>query len=201
MIGLSLLAAAAALTPQGFRAGPPNAPKRLVEYASLNCPHCARFSAFASDEIAARVGSGKLAFEFRPFLIFPHDVPATLIARCVPAAKRLGFIEDYYRNSAAVTARLSKASQDELKAANARGVPALNRALVALGGMKPIAARFGLTGAAVDRCVADPSDLVWLQKVQNAARTAGVTSTPTFEVNGRRVRLDSVEELRAALDR
>lgn len=203
MIAFVLAAAASVLathTPQGFRAGPAKAHKSLVEYASLHCPHCAHFSEFGSGEIAARVRSGKLRFEYRPFLIFPQDIPATLIARCVPAAKTFAFIADYHRESGAVTSRLRAASA-ELNAVRDQGMPALNRKMVETGGMKPIAARHGLPPAAVDRCVTDPKNLAWLEAAQEAARNAGVTGTPTFEFNGERVRLDTPEELKALLDR
>lgn len=193
-------AAAAAPAPSLVRVGVAKAPQTLVEYGSLHCPHCAHFAEQGLTEIAKRVRAGKLRFEFRPFLIFPQDIPATLIARCVPAPRRLAFIEDYYRNSGVVTERV-RASAAELNAVKEQGVPALNRRVVAVGQMKPIAARYGLTGAAVDQCVSDPKNMAWLEAAQNAAREAGVTGTPTFEVNGQRTRLADADDLRAALDR
>lgn len=202
MIALAFAAAAVATvtdTPQGFRTGPAKAPATLVEYASLNCPHCAHFSSFGTAEIMKRVRSGKLAFEYRPFLIFPQDVPATLIAKCVPASRRFAFIQDYYRNVDAVRQRLQAANRDELNAARDAGMPVLSRKLADVGQMKPIAARYGLTAAAVNQCVSDPKRLKWLETAQEAARAAGVTGTPTFELNGQRVQLDSLEDVQARL--
>lgn len=197
---LAGLAGAAASEPHLVLVGPAEAPTTLVEYGSLHCPHCAHFAEQGLPEIARRVRAGSLRFEFRPFLIFPQDIPATLIARCVPAPRRLAFIEDYYRNSAAVTEKV-RASASQLNAVKEQGVSALNKRVVAVGGMKPIAARHGLTGAAVDRCVTDPRTMAWLESAQASAQAAGVTGTPTFEVNGERVRLATADELRAALDR
>ena len=203
MIKLMAAAAAAlvaALTPTGFKAGKATAPVTLVEYGSLHCTHCAHFAEQGMPEIASRVRAGKLQFEFRPFLIFPQDIPATLIAKCVPAGQRLAFIEDYYRNSVAVTERV-RAAAGELNALREQGVPVLNRRVVAVGQMKPIAARHGLPAAAVDRCVSDARNMAWLENMQAQAKAAGVTGTPTFEVNGERMRLAGVDDLRAALDR
>ena len=203
MIKLLLAAAAAVLatsTPHGFRVGQPSAKQSLVEYGSLHCPHCGHFAAEAMPEVEKRVRAGTLKFEFRPFLIFPQDIPATLIAKCVPASRRFAFIEDYYRNSAAVTERV-RAAADQLNAARAQGVPALNRKVVAAGQMKPIAARHGLTPAAVDQCVSDSKNMAWLEAAQEAARAAGVTGTPTFELNGERRQFGGAEDLKAALGR
>jgi protein-disulfide isomerase len=203
MIKLLLAAVAsivATATPHGFKAGLASAPRTLVEYGSLHCPHCAHFAEEGLPEISRRVQSGKLQFEFRPFLIFPQDIPASLIAKCVPAPQRFAFIHDYYRNSAAVTDRV-RAAADELNAAQAQGVPALNRGVVAVGQMKPIAARHGLTPVAVDRCVSDPKNMAWLEAAQDAAVAAGVTGTPTFELNGQRMKFAGADDLRTALDR
>lgn len=203
MIKLMLAAAAAlvaTLTPTGFKVGQPTAPTTLVEYGSLHCPHCAAFAAAAMPEISSRVRAGRLQFEFRPFLIFPQDIPATLIARCVPAPRRIAFVEDYYRHSAAVSERM-RAAAGELNAMRDQGMPALNRKVAAVGQMKPIAARHGLAPAAVDKCVADPANMAWLEAAQQAARAAGVKGTPTFEVNGERMPIADVQALRAALDR
>ena len=202
MITLVLAAAAAVTvtdTPQGFRTGPAKAPATLVEYASLNCPHCAHFSSFGTREIMKRVGAGKLAFEYRPFLIFPQDVPATLIAKCVPAGRKFAFIQDYYGQVDAIRQRLQAANRDELNAARDAGMPVLSRKLADVGQMKPIAARHGLTAARVNQCVSDPKGLKWLETSQEAARAAGVTGTPTFELNERRVQLDTIEDVQAKL--
>lgn len=204
MIKLALLAAAvgvaATASPEGFQVGSKDAPTTLVEYGSLHCPHCAQFAEQGMPEIRKRVRAGQLRFEFRPFLIFPQDVPATLIARCVPPARRLGFVEDYYRNSAAVTQRV-RAAAGELNAMREQGLPALNRKVVAVGQMKAIAARHGLSYTAVDQCVSYPGNMKRLEAAQELARKAGVNGTPTFEVNGERRVIAGVEDLRTALNR
>ena len=43
-----------AATERGFRMGNPNAPVKLVEYASITCPHCAEFSAEGGGGAASR---------------------------------------------------------------------------------------------------------------------------------------------------
>lgn len=213
MLSLLILAAAAAprnwtqtvaATPAGWRAGNPAAPLKLVEYGSLNCPHCAHFSQGADAQIMERVRSGRVSFEYRPYLIFPHDVAATLVARCVPLSRRFAFTRDYYRNTAGFTDKLRSAMADPaqgaaLKAAGEAGMGTYNRKVVAITGMGQLAARYGLTPTATNRCVADPAGLAWLQRAQTAAKAAGISGTPTYSLNGRKLDVGEPEQLLAAL--
>lgn len=191
-------------TAVGWRAGNPAAGAKLVEYGSPNCSHCAHFAEATDAQIMAKVKTGKVSFEYRPYMIFPHDVAAALIARCVPLQRRFAFVHDYYGNSAAITDRLRKAMADStqdaaLKAASEKGMGAFNQKIVAVTGMGTLAARYGLTPAVTNRCVADTAGLDWLQKAQTAAKSAGIKGTPTYELNGRRLSIGSPEELLAAL--
>ncbi|MCW3798191.1 DsbA family protein [Sphingomonas sp. BN140010] len=188
-----------AATPTGWVIGSPKARQSLVEYGSLNCGHCAAFSREATPTLMAAVKAGRLRFEYRPFLIFPHDIAATLIARCVPVSRRFKFVEQYYANTATFTEKLRTADEATLNAAKAKGEGDYNRAVVSATGMKPLAARFGLTGAAVDRCVADPTGTAWLDSAYQKAQAAGISGTPTFFLNGTRVQFGSLEEVKAAL--
>ncbi len=210
MISLLLAGAAAAAQPQparnwtqavvstpvGWRVGNPQAKIKLVEYGSLNCPHCAHYSEFATAPIMAAVKAGRASFEYRPFLIFPHDIAATLIARCVPGGRRFGFIESYYRATGGFTDKLRAADPASLKGANTAET---NRKLVAASGMAPLAVRFGLTPVAVNRCVSDAAGTAWLQDAYSKAKQAGVTGTPTFLINGKKVEFSNAAELTALL--
>lgn len=204
MLVMFLAAAAAApnwtqtvaITPAGWRIGNPAARIKLVEYGSLNCSHCAHYSEFATAPIMAAVKSGRVSFEYRPFLIFPHDVAASLIARCVPASRRFAFIESYYRQTGAFTDKLRAAAPDSLKA---EGIAATNRKMVAASGMAPLAARFGLSLPTINRCVSDPAGIAWVQGAYLKAKEAGVKGTPTFLINGARVQFNEAAELAALL--
>lgn len=193
-----------ASTPVGWRAGNPSAPLKLVEYGSLNCPHCAHFARETDPSIMAGVRTGRVSFEYRPYLIFPHDVAATLVARCVPLSRRFAFVHDYYAQSAAMTERLraamNKPEQDAaLKAAARQGMGAFNAKVMAITGMGQLAARYGLPPAAANRCVSDKSGLDWLQRTQAAAKASGINGTPTYLLNGDKLDLGNPEELLAKL--
>jgi protein-disulfide isomerase len=203
---LMFLAAAAAPalmpvndTPNGWQIGRRTAPKTLVEYGALNCPHCAAFNQEAGPKIMAAVKAGRVRFEYRPFQIFPNDPAATLIARCVPVSRRFQFVDAYYKNARDFAAKLQAADQSVLDAAGQQGDAAVNRLMVKLTGVKPLAARFGLTGAAVDRCISDPKAIAWVERSLKAAQDAGVTGTPTFLLNGQKIEFTSFDDVTAKL--
>lgn len=187
-------------TPAGWRTGNPAAPVKLIEYGAMNCPHCAHFSRETDSAVMARVRSGRLSFEFRPYLIFPHDPAATLVARCVPLQRRFAFVRDYYAEHDSILARLraalgTEAGQLAIDAGKAKGVGGTNQAYLKLSGMGPIAARYGLTAAAANRCVADPQGIAWLRRTQPAAKAAGVDQTPTYFLGSRKLAITQPDEL------
>ena len=73
-----------AATPEGgFRIGNPDAKVKLLEFASLTCPHCKDFHESAFATIRDKyVASGNVSYEFRNFVLNGPDYAATLLARC-----------------------------------------------------------------------------------------------------------------------
>src|SRR5919112_206229 len=71
-------------TPQGvFRMGNPAATVRLVEYGSITCPHCAAFEAEGGATLRNQyVRSGRVSWEYRPFMLFPTDPGVFMLLRC-----------------------------------------------------------------------------------------------------------------------
>ena len=73
------------LTDRGsYLLGNPNAPVKLVEYASITCPHCAEFAESAARPLRERyVRSGQVSWEYRPYMIFPTDPGIFLLLHCL----------------------------------------------------------------------------------------------------------------------
>lgn len=60
------------------------APIKLVEYASLSCPHCAHFSKTVLPEIEKKyIKTGKLAYILRQFPLNEPALRATMLVNCV----------------------------------------------------------------------------------------------------------------------
>lgn len=78
----------------GVRAiGNPNAPIKIVEYASLTCSHCAHFHNDVLPEMKTKyVETGKVYVEFIEFPLNDPALKAALTARCLPADKYEGFV-------------------------------------------------------------------------------------------------------------
>lgn len=68
---------------QEFAFGDPDAPIKVVEYASYTCPHCANFHANVFPEIKANfIDTGKVHFIFRPVYFDGPGLWADMLARC-----------------------------------------------------------------------------------------------------------------------
>ena len=80
--------------------GDPKAPVTVVEYASVVCPHCARFDAQVFAKLKTKyVDTHKVRYELREFLTQPEDVAATgfILARCRGEAAYLPMVEAIFK--------------------------------------------------------------------------------------------------------
>lgn len=196
LIGLAVLGLTAttvsAAAPMQARPGPPpvtaadrvlgraDAPVTVVEYASFVCNHCAHWHLDVLPAFKARfIDTGKVRLVFRNLPTAPAEVSLTAaaIARCVPAER---FFD---------SARALMAGQEALFAS--QDVQAWFQAAITAGGR---------SREEVAACVARPETLAHIDADQDGAVAAGVTGTPAFFVNGRRVTDSSLAGLAAAID-
>lgn len=188
---------------EGWTFGKAGAPL-LVEYASFGCPTCGHFAAGTAARLDQLVKTGKLRFAFRPFLIFPHDRAATLLARCVAPARRFGFIKAVLLGQAATKARLAAADADEavrarLFDAELHGPARQAQLLAEVSGLGDLARAHGLSASAQQHCLAADANGAWVTNADMAARLNGVTVTPTYIWKGGQVALSTPEALLARL--
>ncbi len=151
--------------------GNPNAKVTLIEYASVSCAHCAAFNRDLMPAIKAKyIDTGKVHYVYREFLTPPQNVSAAgiLLARC--AGK-----DNYFKVVDAVMR-----SQEEMFGSGntANAIPVLLR----------IAKSAGMSENDFNHCVTNPAALQALQaKVNRFTKEDGITGTPTFFINGRRL--------------
>ncbi|MFM9851916.1 MAG: thioredoxin domain-containing protein [Sphingomonadaceae bacterium] len=184
-------------TPEGgMIMGNPAAPVKLVEYGALSCSHCAEFSEKSSATIKTMVASGKLSYEYRPFLLNAIDVPAFLLARCGGAGPFFPISEQLYatqREWLAKTQAITPADQKSFEAMQ----PVQQTAFLAdkLGLIEFVKAR-GIGTDAAKACLADQKGIEALGKITEIGQTTfKVTGTPTFVINGSTVPDTSAWEL------
>ena len=169
----------------GVEVGSPAARVRLVEYVSYTCGHCAHYAEESTAPLrSAYVGRGVVSVETRNLVRDPIDVTAASIAHC-------GAVAGYPRRHAALMAgqagyfeRLRSVPQAQISAMG-DGSTGAQRQLIASGtGMLAVAARAGVPAAAANRCLADPVIAARIEALRQAAIAAGVTGTPSFQLNG-----------------
>lgn len=67
----------------GYVQGLPTAPIKLTVISSFGCPHCADFDRDATAELRRDwIDTGKVQVHFVPFMLFPTDIPALILADC-----------------------------------------------------------------------------------------------------------------------
>lgn len=147
----------------GVRAvGNPDAPVKVVEYASLTCSHCAHFHNDVFPALKEKyIDTGKVYFEFREFPLNDPALKATITARCLPPERYEGFISLLFQ------------TQNKW----AGGIDYMAH-------LKQNAKLAGLSDEQFDACQKSPElKLKIAEKMQEAQDKWKVSSTPTFIIN------------------
>ena len=165
------MAARPALRPDDMSLGNAKARIMVVEYASLSCPHCARFHNTVFPAFRKKyIDSGRVLFVYREFVTSPAEVavPATMLARCAGKDKYFQVVDRVF------------ATQDEMyKDGTVGGVHRI---------LKREAAALGLDEARYNACMGDEAAFEALKTRLDRAETEDkIEGTPTFEVNGKRI--------------
>jgi protein-disulfide isomerase len=156
--------------------GTAKAPVTIVEYASMTCPHCAAFEQNVFPMLKSKyMDTGKVRFIFREFPLDIKAAAASMLARCIAgddAGKFFTAIDLLFKQQD----ELMEHTTDTLKRIGAQG---------------------GMDEAAVEACEKNQALLDKLKDDQAFAyETLKVDATPTFFVNGERLRgAMSFEEL------
>ena len=146
--------------------GDANAPVTMIEYASLTCPHCARFSNEVLPKLKSTyIDTGKVRLVYRDFPLNEAALRASQLTRCVPPQNFFGIVELLFRNQ-------------ESWAFGADPVAELTK----------IAAAAGIDKTKFEGCLKDQAmaDVI-IARAQEGQQKYGVSSTPYFFVNGRKI--------------
>lgn len=173
-------------TPEGgIRMGNPNAPVKLVEYASLTCPHCKDFTAAAATPLRDTfVRSGQVSWEFRNFVMNAPDMAMSVLARCQPLTAFFPTVEQLYAQQSEILGGIDQEEQNRLQALPPDQLMApLARAM----DLDSFFARRGLPEARFNQCLANTQSVQQLTEGTNRAVTQDqVQGTPSFFINGER---------------
>ena len=150
--------------PIDITVGQANAPSTVIEYFSLDCPHCAAFHAQVMPTIKEKlIDTGKIKLVLRDFPLSDVALAAALLAHCNP--------DRYY---AFVNTMLAS-----------QGSWALAKDPVAA--LKTVARLGGLSEAQITACMANADMLIQIKARQNdAVKDLKVDGTPSFIIDGKK---------------
>ncbi|MBA3941094.1 MAG: protein-disulfide isomerase [Sphingopyxis sp.] len=178
--------ATVAKTPEGgYRMGNPEAPIKIVEFASLTCSHCADFSKESAEEIKRDfIDTGRVSLEVRNFIRDPLDATAAAVIQCAPVERYFPLQENVFASQAELFQN-AQGNQQGYEAALAlppgQRFPALAKALK----LDSFFQARGLTADQVNSCLGNLDNIAKLEKTTNAAiEQYKVAGTPTFVING-----------------
>jgi protein-disulfide isomerase len=169
----------------GYRMGNPNAPVKLVEYASVTCPHCREFEEEGGPILRDKyVKSGQVSWEFRPILLFASDPGATALLYCQGAVPFFRLKEELYADQPNWAVKLQGLSEPQQQQLNA--LPPQQRAaeLVKVAGLDQFFQQRGMPAARIQSCLADQANFKKIADTTERSTKEGVTGTPTFFING-----------------
>lgn len=159
--------------------GKADAPHTIIEYSSLTCPHCASFHKNVLPKVKEKyIDTGKAKYIIREFPLDNVAAAGFMLARCVDDAKYFDFIDLLYAN------------QEEWAFQNNP-----------LIGLQKFSKQVGFTEARVTECLQDEKTLNYIEWVRNRGSDEfGVSATPSFFIDGKPVKGNSLEVFDKVLD-
>jgi protein-disulfide isomerase len=161
--------------------GEANAPHVIVEYASMTCSHCATFHKTTFPALKEKyIDTGKVRYILREFPFDNLAAAAFMLARCAGPDKQFAMIDALFKTQ-------------ESWAFAREGDPTEH--------LLQIARQAGFSKERFDECLGDQKLLENILEVRKRAyEVFGVNSTPTFFINGKRLKgTHALEDFEAVL--
>jgi protein-disulfide isomerase len=186
----------------GFLLGNPDAPLKLVEYASHTCGACANFSINGAPPLKKDyVSTGVVSIELRNLVRDPIDLTIATLVRCGPPENMQPLsdqawiaLNDIFANINANGAAYEAAGQ----------LPSDQRfiAIAQAAGLIDFFAARGLSSEQARSCLADGANIEAIAtRSQQQAQEFQVNSTPTFFLNGSKLEVNQWPGLEPVLQR
>jgi protein-disulfide isomerase len=147
-----------------YSVGKTDAPLTVVEYASMTCPHCARFSRDVYPKFKENfIDKGYVRYVFREFPIDRVALTVSVVGRCLPKDTYIPFVEAMYGEIE------NWARSEDPRSA-----------------IKEMARRAGMSGDEFEKCLSTDDDAKKILAAQQVAqKDYCVGGTPTFFVDGK----------------
>lgn len=170
----------------GYLLGNPDAPIKLVEYASLTCPACANFSQTGEQPLVENyVSTGLVSYELRNQVHNIWDLTLARLVRCSAPESFHPLSSQVWANLAQIQQQMG-ASQAALQAMGE--VPEEERFVMVAqaSGFLDFFASRGISADQATACLADAQSVIAIgDRSTEQSDELGINSTPTFILNGR----------------
>jgi len=146
--------------------GDPDAPVTVIEYASMTCPHCARFHMNTLPKLKEKyVDTGKVKFIMRAYPLDNLAAAAFMLARCVETDKYYPFVDMLFEKQSQ-WARADDPAKE----------------------LQKLTKLAGFTEKKFNQCISDQEALNYIQQVRDTGNQKyDIRSTPTLIVNGQKL--------------
>lgn len=159
--------------------GDPEAPITIIEFASMTCPHCARFHEVVLPQIKENwIDTGRANLAFRHFPLDGLALRASMAAECLEGPAYFAFISALFE-----TQSTWSGANDPVAA------------------LASVAALAGLNEERFNECISDQAKAEEIiARAREAQERYGIDATPSFVVGGERlVGVHSYDDFAAAL--
>ncbi|HSF13068.1 MAG TPA: thioredoxin domain-containing protein [Erythrobacter sp.] len=193
----------ATVTPEGgVMIGNPDAPLKLVEYASHTCGACANFAATGKPVLKDKyVASGVVSFELRNLVRDPIDLSIATLVRCGAKENMQPLSDQAWAALNDIFANV-QANQAVYEAASSQPV---SQRFVTIGEAAGLVEFFAARGLSADQsraCLADTAKIEAIANASNAqSEELKITGTPTFFLNGKKLDVTQWPQLEPLLQR
>lgn len=146
--------------------GDVNAPIKVVEYASMTCPHCASFHNLTYHALKEKyIDTGKVLFAFREFPLDQLAATVSVLARCAPEDKFFNVIDVFFK-----TQSKWRSSQNPLAE------------------ITEITKQLGFTQQSVEKCLQNQEVIDGINTIRkHGIEVMKVEATPSFYINGKKI--------------
>ena len=168
----------------GFRMGNPDAPIKVIEFASLTCHVCADFSNDGAAEIKEFVSSGRVSYEYRNYLRAGPDLIGTQIMECGAPERVIPLAEQHFARFEEFTESFSDPRLQQIQ-----NMPPEQQklAFAEVSGLLDFFAQRGISRDEAASCLADQDKATELSKQsQQWSQNYDITGTPTIYINGKK---------------
>ncbi len=184
----------------GYVMGNPDAPLKLIEYASLSCSHCAHFSEESEPTLKEKyISSGVVSYEIRMAILNPLDVALTAVAECNGPEAFFPLAEQTWANQNLFFDAV-QANKEGYAAAMGKDGAERFPALAKVAGITEFFAARGISTDQANQCLSDMDKLTaTLNQIEELSKRDEIRGTPTFFLNGRRLDVTAWEAVEPIL--